>query len=168
MLRLILMRHAKSDWSHPERSDHDRPLNKRGRASAQAMGDWLRAKNYVPDQVLCSSSERTGETLLGLKLAPQTECMFTRSLYHAEAPEMLHVLQHKATQPCVLMLGHNPGICEMANRLVTDPPPHERFFDYPTAATLVCDLPITRWDETYWSQAKVIDFAIPREVMVKT
>ena len=59
MLRLILMRHAKSDWSHLDLSDHDRPLNNRGKASAAALGDWLRVKSYLPDQVLSSTAART-------------------------------------------------------------------------------------------------------------
>jgi len=168
MLRLILMRHAKSDWGQFDLADHDRPLNKRGEASARAMGDWLRTNGYTPQQALCSSSERTGQTLLGLKLAPQTECVFTRGLYHADASDMLHILQHQAKQPCVLMVGHNPGICDMANKLVSAPPAHDRFFDYPTAATLVCDVPVSNWRETSWQQAKVADFAIPREVMADT
>lgn len=168
MLRLILMRHAKSDWSHPGLPDHDRPLNKRGKASARAMGNWLRTKGYLPDQVLCSTSERTGQTLLGLDLSRDTDCIFTRGLYHAEASDMLHILQCKATQASVLMLGHNPGICEMANRLVSDPPAHARFYDYPTTATLVCDFPVTCWEEATWEQAQVVDFAIPREVMAET
>lgn len=168
MLRLILMRHAKSDWSHADLPDHNRPLNKRGEASADAMGDWLRSKNFTPDHVLCSSAERTGQTLLHLDLAEKTSCSFARSLYHAEASDMLHVLQHEAKGNCVLMLGHNPGICEMANRLVVDPPAHDRFYDYPTAATLVCDLPIRSWDRAYWETAEVVDFAIPREVIAET
>jgi phosphohistidine phosphatase len=38
MKRLILMRHAKSDWSGGALTDHDRMLNKRGRVSAAALG----------------------------------------------------------------------------------------------------------------------------------
>ena len=80
MLRLILMRHAKSDWSYAGLDDHARPLNKRGRTSAAALGNWLRHNEYIPDHVLCSSAERTGETLLGLGLDPQTETLFIRGL----------------------------------------------------------------------------------------
>ena len=168
MLRLVLMRHAKSDWSHSDLPDHRRPLNKRGKASARAMGGWLAAKGFIPDQVLCSSAERTGQTLLGLGLPKSTACAFTDGLYHAEASHMLHILQHQGTGRTVLMVGHNPGICEMAHRLVTDPPAHARFFDYPTAATLVCDFPISIWDEAYWVQGQGVDVAIPREVMAES
>ncbi len=164
MLRLILMRHAKSDWSYAGISDHERPLNKRGRASAAVLGDWLRANQYFPDQILCSSAQRTGETLSGLNLMPETPTQFTRALYLAEARAMLENLS-TATARCVLMIGHNPGICEMAHRLVDEPPLHARFSDYPTGATLVCDFAEPHWADVTWHAGQVVDFAIPRELM---
>ncbi|MEM9578851.1 MAG: histidine phosphatase family protein [Pseudomonadota bacterium] len=163
MLRLILMRHAKSDWSHAGLSDHDRPLNARGRASAMALGDWLRENHYLPDEVLCSSAQRTGETLSGLDLGPETTTEFTKALYLAEPRVMLETLS-TATRRCVLMIGHNPGICEMANGLVDEPPSHPRFADYPTGATLVCDFSAPRWSEVNWHTGQVVDFTIPREL----
>lgn len=167
MLRLILMRHAKSDWSHADLNDHARPLNKRGRASAKALGDWMRSKEYWPDEVLCSNSERTGETFLRLGFNPAPRTRFLPELYHAEAQEMLEALQ-SATGSCVLMIGHNPGICEMANRLVEAPPTHERFYDYPTGATLVCDFEAENWRAVTWYTGEEVDFAIPRELMAET
>ena len=64
-LRLILMRHAKSSWNEPV-SDHERALNVRGRASAQAMGNWLRENDFLPKEALISSSKGTRETFAGL------------------------------------------------------------------------------------------------------
>lgn len=163
MRRLILMRHAKSDWDHPGLSDHGRPLNTRGTRSARALGDWLRQKGYLPDEVLSSSAERTGQTLLGLGLSSDTPRTFTRSLYLAEAFAMREILSQARGQT-VLMLGHNPGICELAHRLVDEPPDHIRFEDYPTGATLVCDFDIENWNEIGWHQGQPIDFIIPREL----
>ena len=164
MLRLILMRHAKSDWSHIDASDHDRPLNKRGKASAIVLGDWMRDKGYIPDHVLSSSAHRTGETLIGLRLEPAPQTNFLSALYLAEARVMLETLNN-ATAPCILMVGHNPGICELAHRLVDDPPTHIRFSDYPTGATLVCDFDAANWTDVAWHQGRVVDFVIPRELM---
>lgn len=162
MRRLILMRHAKSDWSSGS-ADHERPLNTRGIASAKALGDWLRLKGYTPDQVLCSSATRTGQTLSGLQFEDQTPTQFLRALYHADARDMLGALQG-ATGKCVLMLGHNPGICEFAHRLVDDPPEHIRFEDYPTGATTVIDFAISDWSKLGWHEGEPVDFAIPREL----
>ena len=60
--RLILIRHAKSSWSDPFADDHARVLNKRGIASARAVGAWLAENDYVPQMILCSDSARTQET----------------------------------------------------------------------------------------------------------
>lgn len=159
-MRLILMRHAKSDWSLSG-DDHARPLNPRGRRSAQALGDWLRDKGYLPDEVLCSTAARTRQTLdlLGL----DTETRFEPMLYHASAETMLDVL-HGASGATVLMVGHNPGIADLAMRLVATPPEHTRFTDYPTGATLVAE-----WDGTDWAALQVetgqaAEFIVPREL----
>lgn len=167
MLRLILMRHAKSAWGGVDIPDHERPLNGRGRASAAALGDWIRQNGYTPEQVLCSSAQRTGETLFGLKLAPKPVTLFSKALYLSEAQTMLETL-HSATAQNVLVLGHNHGVCEMAHRLLFEPPEHHRFSDYPTGATLVCDFDLRSWAEVKWHTGKVVDFVIPRELLHTT
>ena len=159
---LILMRHAKSSWDDPHLADHDRPLNKRGIASAVAMGEWLRAHGHVPDAAISSSSERTGQTFLRLDFdIPVT---FTRALYHA-GPEMLMEVLQEQTAATVLILGHNPGIGDFADRIVLQSPPHPRFADFPTCATAVIRFDATAWNEIGWREGQPIDFAIPREVI---
>ena len=160
MGRLILMRHAKSSWDDLALDDHDRPLNKRGRAAAKAMGQWLHGNSYLPDEVLSSTAQRTGETFigLGLDIVPS----YKRALYHANPDVMLaHLRQSQGDT--VLMLGHNPGIAEFAARLVRNAPDHPRFSDYPTCATLVADFS-DDWKNVGWQSADVVDFAIPREL----
>ena len=161
MKRLILMRHAKSSWDDPMLDDHERPLNGRGRVSARVLGEWLRAKKYLPDQILSSDSMRTRETFSRLNIVCDTR--FLSALYHAGPEEMLHVLR-QATGDTVLMLGHNPGISWFAQNLVAVPPPHSRFYDYPTCATLVAEFNIGTWDEVGTGTGKAVDFIIPREL----
>src|SRR3982074_1744190 len=60
--RLLLLRHAKSDWSG-KADDHARPLSARGKRTAPRMGACMHAKGYEPELVLCSTAERTKETL---------------------------------------------------------------------------------------------------------
>ncbi|MEL6466816.1 MAG: histidine phosphatase family protein [Pseudomonadota bacterium] len=158
---LILMRHAKSSWDNPALPDHDRPLNARGTASAKMMGDWLRANGHAPNAAVSSSSERTGQTFLGLGF--DIPVAFTRALYHAGPEMMMEVLQGQTAQT-VLMLGHNPGIADFADRLVRQPPPHPRFADYPTCATTVIRFNVGSWTDIGWREGQPIDFAIPREV----
>lgn len=160
---LILTRHAKSSWNHPALDDHARPLNKRGRASAKAIGKWLSDKGYLPDTVLSSDSARTRETWDRMGLAA-AQTVFTRALYHADSEEMMHAL-NQATGDCVLMLGHNPGIAHFAEHVVQAPPAHDRFFDYPTCATTIITFQAVNWADVTWQSGEVLEFVIPRALL---
>ena len=110
--RIIVMRHAKSSWSSPARSDHERPLNKRGQRDAPRVGAALAARGWLPDLVLSSDSQRTRETFAGLTegFSSEPRVEFLRSFYGAGpsevAGELASAPQH---QSCILVLGHNPG-----------------------------------------------------------
>lgn len=161
MKKLILMRHAKSSWDNTDLDDHARVLNGRGRISADAIGDWLRGRSHVPDQALVSDSARTRETFSRLNF--RCDARFVDALYHASAPTMMRVLK-EATGDTVLMLGHNPGIAEFAERLVNVQPDHPRFYDYPTCATLVAAFDLEDWAALTPKSGRVLDFTVPREV----
>jgi phosphohistidine phosphatase len=163
MKRLILMRHAKSDWSGHALSDHDRVLNKRGRASAAALGDWMRAEGVQPDEVLISSSARTRETFERLDLAAETTANFTKDLYLASEDQIMTVIQ-RAHGNCVLIVGHNPGIAMCAEKIVAAAPAHPQFHLYPTGATLVADLEIDNWSDARWENAIARHFIVPRDL----
>ena len=165
-LTLVLTRHAKSDWDDPRLDDFDRPLNDRGRASARALGRWLAEQGVRPDAVVVSGARRTVETWEGMapELPPVADVRVARALYHAPASRMLDVLHHERAS-CVLMIGHNPGIAEFAERFAARPPDHLRFFDYPTAATTIFEVPRESWAEARWGEADVTGFAIPRDLL---
>jgi phosphohistidine phosphatase len=163
--RLILTRHAKSSWDDPLTPDHDRPLNDRGKAAAADLGDWLASRGYVPDQVLCSDALRTRKTWSGIAPAlPGTPILDLKpALYHAGPDVMLAVLRH-ATAETVMMIGHNPGIADFAQRLVTRAPLNPDFQRYPTGATLVAEFDIADWTEAAFGNAMTLDFTVPREL----
>lgn len=164
--RLILTRHAKSSWDDPLMSDHDRPLNDRGKAAAADLGEWLASRGYVPEQVLCSDALRTRKTWSGIAPAlPGTPILDLKpALYHAGPDVMLAVLRH-ATAPVVMMIGHNPGIAEFAHRIVARAPINPEFQRYPTGATLVVDFAADSWEDVNWGMGSVDDFIVPREIV---
>ncbi|QFQ86825.1 histidine phosphatase family protein [Paracoccus kondratievae] len=158
--RLILTRHAKSSWDDPTQPDHDRPLNERGRRSARELGDWLASRGYEPEEVLCSTAERTRETWDRVAKAPlevRPHLRYEPALYQAGPEKMLAILR-SATAPTVMMIGHNPGIAEFAAMLPARAPLDPDFRRYPTAATLVVDFQIDSWSELGPGQGSVLDF----------
>ena len=161
--RLILARHAKSAWNDPTLDDHARPLNPRGRRAALELGEWMLSRGYEPDQVLCSTAERTQETwtrvfAAPLELIPRVD--YLPALYNASPDKMLNVLS-QATGDCVMMIGHNPGIAELAAMLSAQPPVDPDFRRYPTTATLVVDFQTDGWDKVKPGEGSVLDFFVP-------
>ena len=165
-LTLILMRHAKSAWDDPTLDDFDRPLNGRGRKSAPAIGQWLAARGHLPDEVIVSGARRTVETWSRMAaVLPATATMRSEpALFHANPETMLGVLK-SAASPTTMMIGHNPGIAEFAARLARAPYPHDRFEDFPTAATAILRFDSADWKNVAWGSADVVDFAVPRELL---
>src|SRR5215470_16108264 len=91
--RLILLRHAKSDW--PDVRDRDRPLAKRGRRDAPRIGRWLHDHDYVPDVVVCSVARRTRQTweLVAGELDGSPSVRFEPRAYEASALTLLDLIQ---------------------------------------------------------------------------
>lgn len=165
--RLILIRHAKSSWDDPLSSDHARVLNARGRASADAVGAWLVAQGFFPDEIHCSDSARTTETTQRLVTAMAAGAPAVRHharMYHATEATLLDVLK-KAKCDTVALVAHNPGIAFFAETIVARPPDHGRFMDYPTCATLVCDFAINEWAEAVPRSGHVVNFVVPRDLI---
>lgn len=164
-LKLILLRHAKSSWDDFTLDDHDRPLNDRGRASATAIGMWLRAQGHLPDAAACSTAERAKETLelaaTAAKVNPETT--FEGGLYHASPDRILRQI-HKSRAGTLLLVGHNPGYAELASMLVSHAPAHKDFRRYPTASTLVVNFDVAQWRDAKLGQGEVVDFVTPREL----
>lgn len=160
MKHLILIRHAKSDWEF-DRPDHDRPLNARGRRAATAIGAWLRDNHYLPNEVLCSTSARTRETLALLNTNAPTR--FEPALYHA-APDTLIEMLKSAQGNSVMLLAHNPGIAALAEALLTTAPDHPRFAAYPTCATLVASFDIDTWKDLRTGTGTAHAFIVPRDL----
>ena len=151
-MKIILLRHTKSDWSTPDLEDHDRPLNARGMAAAAKVGDWLKSRGHLPDLVLCSDALRTRETLAGLDL-PDAKTEFRAELYLADAETIL-AAANGAEARCVLVVGHNPGMAAAAVQACAVPPSHPEFSRYPTGACTVVDGPLP---------GRCLDFATPRD-----
>jgi phosphohistidine phosphatase len=120
---LLLLRHAKSDWS-TERPDERRPLSKRGRRDAPAAGRWLAEHAPPLDLVVCSTAVRAARTwaLASAELDPAPNVLRDDRLYAATATGLLTVVR---TLPdaagTVLLVGHNPGLSDLVELLTGEP-----------------------------------------------
>lgn len=122
---LLVMRHAKSDWSTNE-SDFDRPLNKRGLKDARRMGQWLKQQNIVPDRLVSSPALRTTETVkivckqLGIN---NEDIIWDDRIYEADLDDLLQVVaEHGKNANRLMLTGHNPGLDSLVNYLTSDEP----------------------------------------------
>ena len=120
--RLILMRHAKSDWYSGAGDDFSRPLNERGVRDARAMGQWLAEQDLLPDSIVSSPSARTRETLARLSVGAGTDletvAVWFDELYHSSRQTIAQVLARHGRASGVMVLGHNPGLEEMLDWLL--------------------------------------------------
>ena len=118
MLTLMLLRHAKA-VPHAQGDDFARTLTEAGRAAATRLGQYLRLRSLVPDVALVSTSARTSETFDCLQLAaePAIEAHFEDALYNATDSQIGSRLKRASAPPSTIVIGHNPGIMDMAVRL---------------------------------------------------
>jgi phosphohistidine phosphatase len=143
--RLILMRHAKSAW--PEGvADFDRPLAPRGELAAPLMGRWLGEQDFRPDLALVSAAHRTRATWAAISPSlVGTPARFEAKIYNARMSTLLELVRAQpASAKTILMIGHNPGMQELAHGLA-DPgrSDHEDLRrlarKYPTAGVAVLE-----------------------------
>lgn len=166
-LRLILTRHAKSSWGDPGLDDHDRPLNPRGEAAADALGHWLAGRDHLPDLALVSTATRTRQTWarIAAAFAPVPAVRFDEALYHAEPETLMTALRGAEAATTLMLIAHNPGIAYFAQGLVADLPGDARFERYPTGATAVIGFDAASWGAVTWNTGQVLDLAFPRDLV---
>lgn len=116
---LVVVRHAKSDWSHGL-PDHDRPLADRGRRDAPEVGRWLSEHLGPVDLVLCSPARRAQQTwqLAGRQLTPAPPVKQDQRLYTASPTDLLTVLSELPDKTSsVILVGHNPALSDLVEFL---------------------------------------------------
>lgn len=151
MLQLCLLRHAKSSWANPGRTDHDRPLDRRGEADAPRIGAEMKARSLVPDTIICSSAVRARETLRlvleGMGASPPV--VYDREIYEAGPEELTAIVRNLAgTSRRLLIVGHNPTmqICASAFSADGDETDLGAISEkYPTSGLSVIDFDTENW-----------------------
>jgi phosphohistidine phosphatase len=171
MKRLYLLRHAKSDWGNPGQDDHDRPLAARGERAAAVIGVYFAQQEFQPSLVLCSSARRTRQTLESLlpHLSGHPELVVEERIYLASAGQLLARVQEiDDGQSQALLIGHNPGIADLARALAGS---GERASlrrlatRFPTAASAACEFDLQRWRELAPGVGRLLAYATPKDLV---
>jgi phosphohistidine phosphatase len=165
LLRLVLLRHAKS--SYPDGiADHDRPLAPRGVREAALAGDWLRANVPTIDSVLCSTATRARQTLL--RSGIDAPARYAELLYGATPGVLIEEINKVSDEvTTLLVVGHEPTMSEVSLNLAgadgTDAAALERISaKYPTSAIAVLAVPCG-WTGLEPGRAALTAFHVPRE-----
>jgi phosphohistidine phosphatase len=164
---VYLLRHAKSDWSDQTLPDHARPLTPRGRRDAKRIAKHLGRRGIEPTLVLCSSAERTRQTLELVR--PElggAPVQIEDGLYAASNDELLERLRVLPEQSAsVLVIGHNPGLQELALVLATPGGTRRRVeAKFPTAALATLAVPYATWARLAASDAVLTAFVVPKQL----
>jgi phosphohistidine phosphatase len=151
VLKLIIMRHAKSSWTDKKLDDFDRPLSRRGKEAAPVMGRALADKNCIPELILCSPARRTRETLklFADAMGVRPPVAYEDQLYSfGNGDSYLNAIAAQKTVSPLMVIGHNPSVQNLSLRLIEsqDGPIANRIRrKFPTAAAAIIAFPIEDW-----------------------
>ena len=123
---LIIMRHAKSDWSSDTATDFERSLSKRGIRDATRMSAWLKEQQIIPDRIVSSPATRTKMTVHivcdGLDINT-SEITWDYRIYETGIEELLEVISEYGPHANrLLLIGHNPGLDALLDFLSREKP----------------------------------------------
>jgi phosphohistidine phosphatase len=168
MLRLMLLRHAKTERDATSGKDRDRRLDPRGRDDAPVMAAWMADNGYQADLALVSTATRAQETwALVAPVMPHCLVESVDELYHAGATELLGIIRDAAaTAPrSLLIVAHNPGLHELA---LTLPARGDKaglralINNLPTTGLAVIDFDIEDWTEVSFRRGTLTQFKSPK------
>lgn len=172
MRRLMLLRHAKTETNAPSGRDEDRRLDDRGRRDAAEIGGWMRHNPPFPTHVLVSHAMRALQTWeiaweAMKETVPAPEVELTPELYGADVAQLLETIRRASVaDPKRLMLvGHNPGMHELANALAGsgDPAGRSALADnLPTAGLAIFDFDVDDWTDIGLRRGRLEQFVSPK------
>jgi len=161
MKNLILIRHAKSDWSNIGQKDYDRELNERGLRDAPMMGKRLAQRDLNIDLVIASTAQRAAQTasLIATEINyPLDKIQWEDKLYHAQPPIIQDtILETDDTYQTIIVVCHNNGITDFANSLagvITD--------NMPTCAIMAFNIDANSWHDFVNAKKTLLFYDYPK------
>ena len=140
--RLSILRHGEA-LGRGSGLDHDRKLSSQGKEQITQLGKKLERNNFSPDLILCSSAERTKQTLKYLIPDRKEKQLvrFEEVIYEATLDDLMELLLEVDSKVHhVLLVGHNPSLSQLAAYLV-----HENFIGMSPGQLIQLDLTVDDW-----------------------
>jgi phosphohistidine phosphatase len=163
----MLLRHGKTERAAPGGRDRDRKLTKRGCADAPLVGAYMARHRLVPDLALVSPARRAVETweLVAACFAKPPQVASEERIYNADAERLIAVLCEPRVARSLLLVGHNPGIHDLAVELIAsgEAKARERVSEkLPTSGLVVIDLAFDDWSLLHPQAGRLERFVSPR------
>ncbi len=161
MKKLLLVRHAKSDWSTPGQKDFDRPLNNRGNKNAPEMAKRLVKKGIIPQQIVSSPAKRALTTAGYFAEAfnfKKSDIQQEKAIYEANTTALLQVINKLDNDyDFIALFGHNPGFTDLANFLS-----HADIYNIPTCGMVLIEFPFDQWEMISSGTGEKLFFDFPK------
>jgi len=169
MLRLFVMRHAKSSWAIPGARDFDRELNDRGVSDLEKMSKLITQRGYSPEKILCSPAERTTQTLTLIQdaFAQEPDIVLTQRLYSSGLEEYMELIRAVDDAKSLMIIGHNPmcgGLAESLSGNGETALLEKIAYKYPTSALSVIDFDCKNWTDIKKLGGNLADCIFPSEI----
>lgn len=164
MKQLLVVRHAKSDWSDDSLRDFDRPLNERGRHDAPKMAAYVRDQGFTPQLIVTSPARRAYTTAVAFADAfgiPENDLSKIADLYEANTLEFLHQTQQLPDDyDRVALFSHNPGLTYFVNEFSKEP-----IHNVPTCGAALLSSEAMSWADFDPASARLKQLWLPKEVL---
>jgi phosphohistidine phosphatase len=174
MHRLLLFRHAKAESPETGQEDRTRGLIERGRRDAVRIGAYMETHFLIPDRVIVSPANRAQETwkYVADRLRPQQAAITVDNLYNAPARALFEAIKNSPrTARTILVIGHNPGLHELALMLIAsgDIDTRERLYEkMPTSGLVVIDFAFDDWSQLHPRSGRLERFISPKSLSAAT
>lgn len=169
MRTLLLMRHAKSDWTSSQIPDKDRVLNPRGKQDAPRMAAWLADNDLRPGVALVSGAQRTTETWGLMQPAfGAVKTIYSDALYLAGPEDMLDAINGVEVEcDTLILIAHQPGMAaltRMLSRDMSSPELEGAFAHFPTASIAVMRSKADHWHDVAHKSCAFLEFQRPKQL----
>lgn len=162
MKRLILVRHAKSDWGDASLSDRDRPLNARGERDAPAMANRFWRKYHAECSLFVSSpavrATQTAHIFRKSAEAKDISIRFEPRIYEAPLNQLVQVVSELPdSHSCIALFGHNPGFSRLVEYFTGE------WVDMPTCSVAAIEAEVDQWSAMGRGTGVLVDFDYPKK-----